>query len=189
MCFSWSRSCTEAGSRACCRRYRTQRPSVRVWRSLRSLREKLYTLLTDLIPRNASIAARTTLQNVISASDHADGQPGLNFRPMTRPDMTRLLNVPGAQARFQSWGGLMPWCRLLCRTKYGWYTQFHALCRLLRNGNHTLHQKSWGGPSNFFFGRGVSGPPQPPSGCALGTFRTSAMRRLQFQTAFSNAIV
>jgi len=30
-------------------------------------------------------------------------------------------------------------------------------CSLLRNGNHILHQKSWGGPSNFFFGGG-SGP-------------------------------
>jgi len=27
-------------------------------------------------------------------------------------------------------------------------------CRLLRNGNHTFHQKSWGGPSKFFFGGG-----------------------------------
>ena len=27
-------------------------------------------------------------------------------------------------------------------------------CSLLRNGNHTLHQKSWGGPSKFFFGGG-----------------------------------
>jgi len=39
---------------------------------------------------------------------------------------------------------------------------------VLRNGNHTLHQKSWGGPSNFFGGRGGSGPPsRPTSGCAL----------------------
>jgi len=37
-------------------------------------------------------------------------------------------------------------------------------CSLLRNGNHTFHQKSWGGPSNFF---GGSGHPRPPSGCAL----------------------
>ena len=35
-------------------------------------------------------------------------------------------------------------------------------CSLLRNGNHTLHQKSWGGPSNF----GGPGPPTP-SGSAL----------------------
>jgi len=36
-------------------------------------------------------------------------------------------------------------------------------CSVLRNGNHTLHQESWGGPSKFF-----GGPdPQPPSGCAL----------------------
>ena len=33
-------------------------------------------------------------------------------------------------------------------------------CRLLRNGNHTLHQKSWGGPPKFFFGGWV--PPTPP---------------------------
>jgi len=32
-------------------------------------------------------------------------------------------------------------------------------CRLLRNGNHTLHQKSWGGP--FTFGGGGSGPHRP----------------------------
>ena len=32
-------------------------------------------------------------------------------------------------------------------------------CSLLRNGIHNLHQKSWGGPSNFF---GGSGPPDPP---------------------------
>jgi len=25
-------------------------------------------------------------------------------------------------------------------------------CSVLRNGNHTLHQESWGGPSNFFGG-------------------------------------
>jgi len=25
-------------------------------------------------------------------------------------------------------------------------------CSLLRNGNHTLHQKTWDGPSNFFLG-------------------------------------
>jgi len=30
---------------------------------------------------------------------------------------------------------------------------------LLRNGNHTLHQKSLGGPSNFFGGGGGFGPP------------------------------
>jgi len=34
-------------------------------------------------------------------------------------------------------------------------------CRLLCNGNHTLHQKSWGGPSNFFFFGG--GGPDPPT--------------------------
>ena len=37
-------------------------------------------------------------------------------------------------------------------------------CSLLRNCNHTLRQKSWGGPSKFW----GSGPPWPPSGCALG---------------------
>jgi len=37
-------------------------------------------------------------------------------------------------------------------------------CNLLRNGNHTLHQKSWGGPTNF----GGPGPTDRPSGCALG---------------------
>ena len=35
---------------------------------------------------------------------------------------------------------------------------------VLRNVNHTLHQKSWGGLSNFFFffWGGGSGPPDPP---------------------------
>jgi len=37
-----------------------------------------------------------------------------------------------------------PWSRLLYRTKCGWYTQFCALQSVIRNGNHTLHQKSWG---------------------------------------------
>jgi len=32
-------------------------------------------------------------------------------------------------------------------------------CSLLRNGNHTLHQKSWGGPSKFWVG--VRTPPAP----------------------------
>jgi len=31
-------------------------------------------------------------------------------------------------------------------------------CSLLRTGNHTLHQKSWGGPSEFWGSR----PPNPP---------------------------
>jgi len=31
-------------------------------------------------------------------------------------------------------------------------------CSLLRNSNHTLHQKSWGGPSKF----GGPDPPEPP---------------------------
>jgi len=31
-------------------------------------------------------------------------------------------------------------------------------CSLLRNGNHTLHQKSWGGPSKFWGSR----TPDPP---------------------------
>ena len=38
-------------------------------------------------------------------------------------------------------------------------------CSLLRNGNHTLHQKSWGCPSKF----GGPDPPPPPSSCALDT--------------------
>ena len=40
--------------------------------------------------------------------------------------MTRCLRTV-AQPRFQSWGGPIPWSRLLYRTKYGWYTQFRAL--------------------------------------------------------------
>jgi len=38
-------------------------------------------------------------------------------------------------------------------------------CSLLRNGNHTLHHKRWGGPSKFW----RSGPPTTPSCCALGS--------------------
>jgi len=70
--------------------------------------------------------------------------------------------LPGAQPRFQSWG-------VKC-LGVGYCTEQNAdgipsfvHCRLLRNGNHTLHQKSWGGPSKFW----GSGPPRPPSGCAL----------------------
>jgi len=35
-------------------------------------------------------------------------------------------------------------------------------CRLLRNGNHTLHQKSWSGPSNFIFFLGGGRTPRLP---------------------------
>jgi len=52
-------------------------------------------------------------------------------------------------------GGPIPWSRLLYRTKYGCIPSF-VDCSPLRNGNHTLHQKSWGGPSKFW----RSGPPQ-----------------------------
>jgi len=62
--------------------------------------------------------------------------------------------VTGAQPRFQSWGvqflGL------------GYYTEQNmdgipnfVHCSVLRNGNHTLCQESWGGPSKFW----GSGPP------------------------------
>jgi len=76
---------------------------------------------------------------------------------------TRVSEAPGAQPRFQSWGvqflGL------------GYYTEQNTdgipsfvHCSVSRNGNHTLHQESWGGPSKFF---GVRTPlPQLPSGCA-----------------------
>ena len=37
-------------------------------------------------------------------------------------------------------------------------------CSLLRNGNHTLHQKSWGGPSKFW-GSGL--PPQWLRPCSV----------------------
>jgi len=40
-------------------------------------------------------------------------------------------------------------------------------CSLLHNGNHTLHQKTWGGPSKFFLG-GPEPPDPPPSGFAPG---------------------
>jgi len=71
-----------------------------------------------------------------------------------------FLQQPGAQPRFQSWGvqflGL------------GYYTEQNmdgipnfVHCSVLRNGNHTLHQESWGGPSK------LGGPDSPdPSGCA-----------------------
>jgi len=55
----------------------------------------------------------------------------------------------GAQPRSRSWGVPIPWSRLLYRTKYGWYTSF-VHCSLLCNGNHTLHQRSWGGVSKFW---------------------------------------
>jgi len=41
-------------------------------------------------------------------------------------------------------------------------------CCVLRNGNHTLHQKSWGGPSKFW-----GSEPPTPSGCALGPHSSS----------------
>jgi len=71
----------------------------------------------------------------------------------------------GAQPRFQSWG-----VRFL---GLSYYTEqnmddipsfMHS--SVLRNGNHTLHEKSWGGPSKIFF-EGGSGPLPTPSGCAL----------------------
>ena len=55
-------------------------------------------------------------------------------------------------------------------------------CSLLRSGNHTLHQKSWGGPSNFFLGGGGFRTPRPPSGCALASavnfFGTQHLQRV-----------
>jgi len=64
----------------------------------------------------------------------------------------------GAQPRFQSW-----WVQFL---GLGYCTEQNTdgiprlvHCRLLRNGNHTLHQKSWGGPSKFW---GIRTPPDPP---------------------------
>jgi len=66
-------------------------------------------------------------------------------------------------------------------------------CSLLRNSNHILHQKSWGGPSKFW----GSIPLCPPSGCALAKslyfllrdtyckveYRTNHHCRLQFTSS------
>ena len=41
-------------------------------------------------------------------------------------------------------------------------------CSVLRNGNHTLHQESWGDPSKFW---GPDSPAPPASGCARGSRR------------------
>jgi len=52
-------------------------------------------------------------------------------------------------------------------------------CSLLCNGNHTLHQKSWGGPSKFW----GSGPPNLPSDCALEQGETITANILTFYLA------
>jgi len=68
----------------------------------------------------------------------------------------------GAQPRFQSWGiqffGL-GYCTEQNTDGIPSFVDYS----LLRNGNHILIQKSWGGPSKFWGSR----PPSPPSGCAL----------------------
>jgi len=74
----------------------------------------------------------------------------------------------GAQPRFQSWGVKflgVGYCTE--QNTHGIPSCVH--CRLLRNGSHTLHQRSWGGPFKFW----GSGPPPtllpvvaPLIGCA-----------------------
>jgi len=54
-------------------------------------------------------------------------------------------------------GGPIPWSRLLYRKNTDVIPSF-VDCSLLRNGNHTLHQKSWGGPS-IFWGVRTARPP------------------------------
>jgi len=48
-------------------------------------------------------------------------------------------------------------------------------CRLSRNGNHTLHQKSWGGPSKFLGGPDL---PDPQSLCLCFTLYTDIVAEL-----------
>jgi len=69
---------------------------------------------------------------------------------------------PGAQPRFQSWGVQFLGLGYCTEQNTDGIPSF-VDCSLLRNGNHTLHQKSWGGPSKFL---GVR-TPLTPSGCAL----------------------
>ena len=70
----------------------------------------------------------------------------------------------GAQPRFQSWGVQFLGLGYCTERNTGGIPSF-VDCSLLRNGNHTLHQKSWGGPSKFW--RGPDPPHLPTSGCAL----------------------
>ena len=51
-------------------------------------------------------------------------------------------------------------------------------CSLLRNGNHTLHQKSWGGSSNFFLGGGIRTPYPQWLRCCFVVFLLVSCRRL-----------
>jgi len=58
-------------------------------------------------------------------------------------------------------------------------------CSVLRNGNHTHHQESWCGPSNFW---GVRNPlPRPPSSCTLAldiTQRPNQIRAMAISQDF-----
>jgi len=68
----------------------------------------------------------------------------------------------GVQPRFQSWGVQFLGLGYCTEQNTDGIPSF-VDCSLLRNGNHTLHQKSWGGPSKFWGSR----PPNLPSGCTL----------------------
>ena len=81
-CFSWSRSCTEAGSRRCCRRFRTQKRLARQWHSSKSLREKLCRHLNDLTRHSPLIAAWTTRRSNVP---RYETRP--NVWPLTWPDL------------------------------------------------------------------------------------------------------
>jgi len=63
----------------------------------------------------------------------------------------------GAQPRFQSWGSQFLGLGYCAEQNTDGIPSF-VDCSLLRNGNHTVHQKSWGGLSKFW----GSEPPQPP---------------------------
>ena len=82
----------------------------------------------------------------------------------------QYLTAAGAQPRFQSWGVQFRGLGYCTEQNTDGIPSFMH-CSLLRNGNHTLHRKSWGGPSKFW----GSGPPTP-SGWALGLRSSNAAK-------------
>ena len=66
---------------------------------------------------------------------------------------------PGAQPRFQSWGVQFLGLGYCTEQNTDGIPSF-VHCSLLRNVNHTLHQKSWGGPSKFWGGPDPRPSPQ-----------------------------
>jgi len=72
-----------------------------------------------------------------------------------------FISFPGAQPRFQSWGPI-PWSIGYCTEQNTDGIPSFVHCSLLRNGNHSLHQKVGVVGPFFFFWGGGSGP-RPPS--------------------------